>query len=142
MLVTAGVPIAGQSEPESAVTYEVCPSQAHLQAWPRPSHPSHPGVSEQHKSCALEQSWRGSKEGGSWANRQLRAGKPALPSLPWCAQPQPGYSRIWAQHTSSQHAMADFPKQQFPLFLFGVYCSLIWGAGIHDRTGNVVSISL
>lgn len=96
MLVTAGVPIAGQSEPEPAVTYEVCPSQAHLQAWPRPSHPSHPGVSEQHKSCALEESWRGSKEGGSWASRQLRAGKPALPSLPWCAQPQPGYSRIWA----------------------------------------------
>lgn len=82
MIITVAVPIAGQSEPEPAVTSEVCPSQAHLQACPSPSHPSHPGVSEQHKSCALE-GWRGSREGGRW-HRQLRAGKPALPSL-WAA---------------------------------------------------------
>lgn len=83
--------------------------------------------------------WRGSREGGS----SEQGNQPCLPCrLPRCAQPQPGYSRIWSQHTSSQHVMANFPKQQFPLFLFAVYCFLIWGTGIHDWIGNVVSISL
>lgn len=134
MLVTAGVPITGQSEPEP----EVCPSQAHLQACPSP-HPSHPGVCEQHKEEKLERRAGGleRKQGGRQLGQQAAPSRaapsqPCLPCrLPWCAQPQPGYSRIWSQHTSSQHVMASFPKQQFPLFFSGVYCFLIWGTGIH-----------
>lgn len=146
ILVTAGMPITGQSEPEPAVTSEVSSSQAHLQACPSPCHPSHRGVSEQHKYCALEESWRGSRggrEADGPAGSSEPGSQPCLPCrLPWCAQPQHSCSRIWSQHTSSQHVMASFPKQQFPLFLFGVYCFVIWGTGIHDQIGNVVSISL
>lgn len=145
MLVTAGVPIPVRARACCHFWSLSFPSPSPGLSQSFSSLP--PWVSEQDKYCALEESWRGSREGGREADGPAgsseQGSQPCLPSgLPWCAQPQPGCSRIWSQHTSSQHVMASFLKQQFPLFLFGVYCFVIWGTGIHDRIGNVVSISL
>lgn len=82
MLVTAKVPIAGQSEPEPAVTYKVCPSQAHLQALPRPSHPSHPEVSEQHKYCVCIGGELERKQGGRQLCQQAAPSREASLAFP------------------------------------------------------------
>lgn len=123
-----------------------------LQACPSPSHPSHPGVSEQTNTVH----WRGA--GGKAGRSRWPAGssssQPCPPCrLPWCAQPQPGCSRIWSLHTSASLSWQASPSSSFHfsslvsiVFLFGELESMteleMWLASASDAAGWVFTFQI
>lgn len=149
MLVTAGVPIAGQSEPEPTVTSEVCPS---------------PGLSQPFSSLPPWGEWaaqilciggelEGKQGGGRWPAGSSSS-QPCPPCrLPWCAQPQPGCSRIWSLHTSASLTWQASPSSSFHfsslvsiVFLFGELESMteleMWLASASDAAGWVFTFQI
>lgn len=157
ILVTAGMPIAGQSEPEPAVTSEVSSSQAHLQACPSPCHPSHRGVSEQHKYCALEESWRGSREGGRQTGQRAAPSREASLAFPagclGVLSPSTAAAGFGPSTLPASMSWQASPSSSFHfsslvsiVLLFGELESMIklemWLASVSDATGCVFSFQI